>query len=143
MAIKNNSSHICKTKHESWTFMKLLMSPTYSTYLTPICNLKPKHHLDILNVDFKEKFQHLRHIRWILTCHCGTFHYLCVGCLHSWNLKKCTHMTKASDLLSYFRPPLHYGEGMTIEILRALKTHPKVIPWKFNNHLGLGLSSQV
>jgi hypothetical protein len=52
-------------------------------------------------------------------------------------------MTKASHLLSYIRSPLHYGEDMTMEILRALKTHPKVIPWKFNNHLGLGLSFQV
>jgi hypothetical protein len=52
---QKSSSHICKTKHESWTFMKLLTSPTCSTYLTPICILKPKHHLDILNVDFEEK----------------------------------------------------------------------------------------
>jgi hypothetical protein len=33
--------------------------------------------------------------------------------------------------------------AVTMEILRAFKTHPKVIPWKFNNHLGVGMDSQM
>jgi len=38
------------------------------------------------------------------------------------------------------RPPLHYGEGLMImEMVRALKTLPKAIPWKFINHLCVGL----
>jgi hypothetical protein len=30
-----------------------------------------------------------------------------------------------------------------MEILRALKTHPKVVPLKFDNHLGVSRGSQV
>ncbi len=30
-----------------------------------------------------------------------------------------------------------------MEILRPLKTHPKVIPMKINNHLGVGLGFQM
>jgi len=30
-----------------------------------------------------------------------------------------------------------------MEILKAFKTHPKAIPWKLNNHLGVDQGSQV
>jgi hypothetical protein len=30
-----------------------------------------------------------------------------------------------------------------METLKAFKTHPKAIPWKLNNHLGVDQGSQV
>jgi hypothetical protein len=41
------------------------------------------------------------------------------------------------------RSPLHYGEGLTMEMLRALDTHPKAIPCKSRNHLYKSLGCQV
>jgi hypothetical protein len=41
------------------------------------------------------------------------------------------------------RAPSQNGGPMTIKILKALETHPKVLPWKFNKSFFVCVRSEV